>query len=124
MHQTSMQILVEEPMTRTLCVATTCLILNLFSPANLVSGAETAVPAAVLTQYVNDDTFAVASLNIAAMGPSKDHEAILTPQLLMALKYMPADAQAQIFLVSAADTLARRFHDVGGEAIYVIAGLA
>ena len=77
----------------------------------------------ILAPFVDQDSFAVVYADIGSLDLPKDEKAILPPQLLLVMQSLPAEVQAQMFLVVGAETLAVRFRDAGGQGIYMLAGL-
>lgn len=79
--------------------------------------------AAILAPFVNQDSFAVAYADIAALDLPKNHETALGPQMWMVMQSLPSEVVAQILIADMAQTLAVRFREAGGQGIYILAGL-
>lgn len=103
-------------------IAAVCLTASMLISANCFA-AEPVNHADVLAPFIDQDTFAVVYADIAALGLPKEANAIVSPQLLLVMQNFPAAVQAQMFLTGAAEALAAKFRDAGGQGIYVLAGL-
>jgi len=88
-------------------IAAVCLTTSWLFSANGFA-AEPANHAAVLAPFVNQDSFGVAYVDIASLDLPKDEKAILPPQLLLVMKGLPAEVQAQMFLVGGAEVRSSR----------------
>ena len=86
-------------------IAAVCLTAStLFSATGFA--AEPLNHADVLAPFVDQDSFGVVYADIASLDLPKDEKAILPPQLLLVMQSLPAEVQAQMFLVGGAETLA------------------
>ncbi len=80
---------------------------------------EEANHAAVLAPFVNDDTFAVAYVDVDPINVAEH-----AGQLMKLLPKASGDAQSWTLGVTMADGLVGQFQQAGGQGVYVVAGLA
>src|SRR5262245_22977012 len=76
---------------------------------------------AMLSPYVNDDTFLTAYLSLGALPQKQANEGL---GLLALLPVLENDAQAVIFALQGTDHLAHACRDAGGDAAYLVVALA
>lgn len=98
-------------------------VIGLAAIARNGTAAEGANPSATLAPFVNNDTFAVACIDIGGLDQSKNRADILNPQTLSVLTQLPSDAKSRFLAVAMAEGLAIRLRDAGVQNVYLVIGL-